>query len=374
MTFLPVVTRDLCEQRLQMIFPREAFAPQLSGAGAGAAVAGLIWAGCVMADDSDPLGPDLPYARPTTTLWMNADLITIDDSNKRRSWHKTSTTTKARARKLQVEWDVETEQWYADNSRETVRDDFFIPWTDYGAMLGAPHIPTTSPKPRWILRRSFAELFDPDLQDEALDHAISDWTNQFMSAAGRVRANLARSQATAAASVRVNLPDGGTRDLSPGKSSILIQGVIEGWATLRLRQPAVLAISESGDKINFVDAARLRSTGIAIDVSNLLPDLLLVDVDTDTLTFWIIEVVATVGPINERRKEKLLKWADSQGIPENQVEFLTAFLSRNHGAAKKFLPEIASGTHVWFLDEPENELSWGPLPNAIPDNVVPIGR
>ena len=60
---------------------------------------------------------------------------------------------------------------------------------------------------------------------------------------------------------------------------------------------------------------------ISIDVSKLLPDVLIVDVSTDPIEFWVIEVVATDGPITERRKNALIKWAESQGIPASQLRY-----------------------------------------------------
>lgn len=370
---IQAVGRDECQERLEQIFPRDAFPSAMSGQNAAAAVAGLIWAGCVMSQDDDELLPGLPYARPTTTLWMNPALIAINDDAKRSAWYAASIRSKKRSHALMAEWRVETAQWYADNTRETVRDDIFHPWAEQGAMFGAPHVPTTSGAPRWILRRSFAELFAPTLTGSALESAIEIWTTLHMSASGRVRANLARARAQAAVNVSITLPGGNVRDLAPGNSSVLIRGVIEGWAALRLKDPAVLAISESAVKLNAGDVVSLESSGIAIDASRLLPDILLVDLDTEPLNFWIVEVVATDGPITERRKRLLIRWAEGQGIPADQLFYLTAFLSRHHAAAKKALPTLAAGTAAWFLDEPEFEMAWSPIASQIPNNVVPLG-
>ncbi len=365
---LPVVPRDFAQERLELIFPKEAFGPGLSSALAAAAVAGLIWADCVMPYDEAELDMTLPYARPTTILWMNEELIRFPDDAKRASWYSASLKGKTKAHALMNEWGAATSQWYADNTRESVRDDVYHVWTEHGAMLAAPHVPTTSSAARWILRRSFAELFSPELVGDNLIGAVDAWSHQYLSRSGRVRASLARSRAKAAVSVRVAMPDGTQRSLTPGNSSLLLQGVIEGWAALRLREPAVLTISESGDKVFIADAQRLATVGISISVSTLLPDALIVDLLTDPLEFWVIEVVATGGPINERRKSDFLRWADSQGIPSAQLRFLSAFLSRQHAAAKRYVPELASGTYAWFLDEPDQELLWSPIESSAPQD------
>lgn len=363
---LPVVKPEVCQDRLEMIFPKEAFASALSAQLAGRAVAGLIWAGCVMPDDNAELDRTLPYARPSTILWMNEDYFSITDEERRQGWYRASIRTKNKTHEFMANWNVPTTQWHADNTRETLRDDVYDPWMLNGAMLVAPHVDTTSGAPRWILRRSFAELFNPALNGAELNTAIDSWIQTHMSASARVRASLARSRARAAVGVNVHLPDGTVRTLSPGNSSLLIQGVVEGWASLRLNEPAVLTISESGDKVHVGDQQRLATLGIDISVTRLLPDALLVDLATDPLEFWIIEVVATDGPISERRKAKFHQWAETQGIPPENLRFLTAFLSRNHSTAKKLLPSLAAGTHAWFLDEPDHELTWGEIDSATP--------
>ena len=77
--------------------------------------------------------------------------------------------------------------------------------------------------------------------------------------------------------------------------------------------------------------------GISIAVSKLLPDALLADAGAEPFEFWIVEAVATDGPITEERKLALLKWADDQGIPAEQCRFLTAFAYRQTGPAKKLV-------------------------------------
>lgn len=369
---MPVITRDICLGRLEMVFPVDAFPGALRGQMAASAVAGLIWAGCVAPTEDGELTPDLPYARPSTVLWMNEELFAITDEESRRRWYKVSKSTKKRTHELMASWDIGLTQWYADTTREPVRDDIFHAWSELGAMLEAPHIDKTSPAPRWILRRSFAQLFDPSLHGEELQQAVDAWIQTHMSASARLRASLANARARATLSLPVRLPDGTLRDLAPGKSSEIIQGVIEGWARVRLEDPAVLAISEPGDKFHTADASIFAAAGISLDVSDLLPDILIVDLGTAPMDIWVVEVVATDGPIHERRKRKLMEWAVQQGLPPENLRYLTAFLSRNHGAAKRLMPSLAAGTHAWFLDEPELELSWAEIASTIPDNVVQL--
>src|SRR5205823_11523117 len=53
-------------------------------------------------------------------------------------------------------------RWYAENTREPIRDETFRVWKEYGALL-EDAVPTTSSVPRYRLARDFANLFDTRL-------------------------------------------------------------------------------------------------------------------------------------------------------------------------------------------------------------------
>lgn len=371
---LPIVTRELCQRRLELIFPKEAFKSTLSSPMSGAVVAGLIWTGSVMPSDDAELDDSLSYARPTTALWMNEDLIALDDTDKRATWYGGHLKGQAAATALQTTWGVSADPWYATNSRESVRKGIYILGEQYGAMSQGGGVNTNAGDARWIMRRSFAELFNPALEGPELTAAINTWTDTAMDPEQRLRAFAARDRRSNAASISVVLPDGDTRQLSPGESSLLLKGVIEVWAVQRLLEPAILTISEPGNKKAFLDERRLAAIGININVSDLLPDALIVDMGKKPAEYWVIEAVATGGPVDERRKENFREWALAQRIKPEQLRFLNAFLSRNNGAAKRHLMDLAVGTYAWYFDEPTRELAWNTIESAIPDNVVTFSR
>jgi hypothetical protein len=84
---------------------------------------------------------------------------------------------------------------------------------------------------------------------------------------------------------KIQLPDGTTRTLEPGHSSLIIKGVIEAWAPARLTQPVVLAISEPGVKVHVGDERMLQALGIRLDVNNVLPDTLIADLGAEPVQF-----------------------------------------------------------------------------------------
>jgi len=179
-----------------------------------------------------------------------------------------------------------------------------------------------------------------------------------MSPSGKVKAVVARERGEKAHAVDVTLPDGTVRHLEPGETSIILKGVIEQWAPARLEDPVVLSISEPGEKIYTADSEVMQRLGIVIDAATLVPDALLVDVGSIPPAFWVIEAVASDGPIDEDRKRSLLRWAMKQRIREESCFFLTAFGSRNAAPAKRRLKDLATGTFAWYADEPTHELAW----------------
>lgn len=353
----PVVDREAVRSRLLSIFPPDAFDAVLSNPLAAAGVAAMIYVGSVVADEGDP-EPENVWSRPSTVLWLSDAIHAHADDDERLAYATAAAISRKRIEELVEGWGDSHHPWYADTTRETLRDEIWPKWRENGAARRRSGIPTSSSLPRWALTASFADLFDPALEGDALDAAIAQWQDAHLNPGAKLRVHHASQLAGAEHEVTVQLPGYGTRTLDPGTSSQILKGVIEQWAPARLTQPVVLAISQSGDKLYVVDQAVLAQIGISINVSSVLPDAIVVDVGVEPATFWIIEAVATDGEINETRKENLTAWAVEQYIAPEQLQFLSAFASRNAPTIKRRLKDIASGTYCWFLDEPGKELSW----------------
>ncbi|QZQ53711.1 hypothetical protein KZI27_00275 (plasmid) [Curtobacterium sp. TC1] len=357
-TLRPIISRELAAERLLKIFPREAFDTNLSSPISAAGVAALIYVGAV-----GP-GTDTVWARPSTALWMQEDVLLHAAADERRlAWGKAAMRGREKVAELLGSWGITFQQWYAQDSRESLRDDSWNLLRANNAMVTRPGVKTNSSAARWALADHFADLFDPALEDDQLDTAITTWIETHMTTSARAKAMAVRDHARAADAVKVTLPDGSVRLLEPGHASLILKGVVEEWAPRKLHTPMVLAISEPGDKQAYVDEQRLQTLGVSISVSKLLPDALLFDAGPDG-TFWVVEAVYTDGPIDAERKAQLLQWAAAQQIPPTEVAFLTAFESRNASPAKRRLKDLAPGTFAWFRDEPEFELGWDAISGA----------
>lgn len=363
MRMRPVVTADEARRRLALIFPRSAFDNVLSNPLAGAAVAAMIYVDAVSDRDADP--ESVTWARPSTCTWMSNEVLELDHPDQRRAWRDAaaSGSGKNAVETLLQSWGMSFRTGYADNSRETLRDETFRLWNEFGALRKRSGLPTSSSKPRWALYSEFADLFRPDLRDDDLTAAIARWRDEHMAPGPRLRAQMAMGQEAHQYAVMVMLPGHtSTRQLEPGLASAILKSVIEEWAPRRLGTPFVITVSEPGDKLFVGDAQLLKRVGVSIDVSGALPDALIADIATDPVTFWIIEAAATDGVVSEGRKEQLLEWAEGQGISRSACEFLTAFQSRGASVAKRRLKDIASQTWAYFADEPDHELAWYQLP------------
>ena len=123
----------------------------------------------------------------------------------------------------------------------------------------------------------------------------------------------------------------------------------------------MLTISEPGDKIFMGDAEMLRRLRIKLDLTRVLPDAVIADLAEIPALFWVVEAVATDGAITEERRAKLVAWAEEQNIKADECRFLSTFVSRGDGAARRRLEDLASGTYAWFADEPNHELAWHEL-------------
>lgn len=373
-----LLPRGEVQERLLQIFPREAFDPVLSNMLAASALSAMLYVDAVVPDEG-PLPDDATWARPSMCLWMSDAVYEHADEQERVQWRSAALIGRKAAKRVEESWGLASASpWYRDNSRETLRDETFPAWLDHGALRHRPGIATTSSHPRWALTEGFADLFDPGLNGDAFEAAIEGWRATRMSPGDLLRIATHRDRERAVHAVEVRLPSGEVRALEPGNASIILRGVLQDWALSRLIDPVVLSVSEPGDKVYLADASRLRSLGITIDASSVLPDAVIVDIAAAPPTFWIVEAVATDGPITEDRRRQLLRWAKSQRIPPESCRFLSAFFSRNDPIAKRRLKDLATGTFAWYASEPTRELAWyemgdpegeGPeLPGMTPDD------
>ena len=245
-------------------------------------------------------------------------------------------------------------RWYADTSRESIRDDLIRNRLLTMGMVGRVEgVATTSSAPVYFLRESFAALFDPDLKPSALDGAVEAWRLANLSPTALKRmALMAQGVVARSSDLLVTLPDRSVIRVAAGPSSPILQAMVEQFAVRWLREPAVLWISASDSKVQPMFVGRAAAIGLNLDPSNELPDLILADLAEPT-RFLFCEIVATDGPVTDERKRVLTEIALRSGMDLRSLHFVTAFVDREAAAFRKTFSRIAPDSDVWFSTEPD---------------------
>jgi hypothetical protein len=246
-------------------------------------------------------------------------------------------------------------RWYADNTREPIRDETLRDGlVVLGAITSREDLPTTSGAPRYALRREFASLFDPALQGEALDRAITQFRNDHLSKSALARVSIMLAGAVDSASkVEINFPNGERRHLVPGPSSLIAKAVIEVFAGRFLEKPAVLWLSESKHKVVMRDDRIANAIGLRIEPDKNLPDIILADLGPRDPLLVFVEVVASDGAITPRRQAALHALTDAAGFDRRNVAFLTAYRDRDASVVKRTVSQLAWQSFAWFASEPD---------------------
>ena len=247
-------------------------------------------------------------------------------------------------------------RWYAANTREPIRDETLREgFVRTGAVKERQDLPTTSPKPRYALAQDFATLFDPALTGEGLETAAANWREANLSSGALARVAIMRRGAVAREGrVLVTFPNGETRHMEPGPSSVLSKAVVEDFTTRFLERPGVIWLSESRNQVVARDDRLAQDIGLAIQSDRNLPDLILVDLGPPDPILVFVEIVATAGPVNESRRRALMALATEAGFREEQVAFVTAYTDRDAAAFKGSVSELAWRSFAWFASEPEH--------------------
>lgn len=251
--------------------------------------------------------------------------------------------------------EIKGKRWYQDNTRESIRDDTIREGlVQLGAIAQKAGVAVTANKPRYVLTSDFAALFSPDLKDQALEAAVEAWRAKALSPSALARLALARHGATASSEeVLITFPNGETRRMKRGPSTPITKAVIETFAPRFLGAPAIIAVSDSGNKVVELDHTRAKAAGLNIQANQDLPDIILVDLAPTAPLLVFVEVVATDGPVSERRKQVLQDIIAKAGFAQSQVAFVTAYADRDKAAFRKTVSSLAWGSYAWFASEPD---------------------
>jgi len=338
-TLPPYATRELIWERLPLIFPEGT--PQrgyLTREIAASIIFTMLYIGAI-ADQDIYLGPVHVYR-------MTEEQASLTSADDRIAYANAA---------LKKNFKPAGNRWYEDNTREPIRDETLKEGLVHLGAVGTRNgIATTSSKPRYYLKKDFAALFNPELEGEILQKAVTDWQQANLSKSALTRLSLASlSSKKHSGELLVTFPNGETRHISAGPSSEISKAVIEVFAPKFLREPAVLWLSTSDKKVITRDDAIANSIGLHIQPDLHLPDIILADLGPADPLLVFIEVVATDGPINERRQQALYKITDAARFDRKNVAFITAYFDRESQGYTKTVKSLAWNSFAWFVSEPE---------------------
>lgn len=167
----------------------------------------------------------------------------------------------------------EGKRWYADTSREPIRDDLMRNQLQrLGIMQKLFEYPVTSSSPINYLSSDFAALFNPMLNDDSLITAVHEWQIKHLNPSTLQRMALkAQGIQAREGDVLIEMPDGSRIRISGGPSSRIIKGLIEDFTSRHMENPAVLWLSASDKKAypQFVELA--AQVGLRFSLNAELP-------------------------------------------------------------------------------------------------------
>lgn len=334
----PLLTIPVIQERLALIFPEE-FPDRgiLVGIMAARVVFVFLYGGFIEGHTR--------FMRPSYVYLFTEDQAQKLSDMERLEWLSTANRPGQR---------TPGQRWYADTSREPIRDDLMRnQLLRLGIMQKQPGHATTASSPINYLSADFAALFDPALTGDTLTATVGAWRAQHLDKATQQRMAL-KAQGIHAkdGDLLIDMPDGTRIRITAGPSSEIAKALIEQFATRHLENPALLWLSASDKKAipQFVEMS--ASVGLKFDVGAELPDLILADMK-QPIRFLFCEIVATDGAVTDARKQALLGIVRASRIPQETVEFLSAFEDRGSTVFRRNFSQLAVDSLVWFRTEPD---------------------
>jgi hypothetical protein len=232
---------------------------------------------------------------------------------------------------------------YAENTRETLRDDTVAYFLNAGVLERNPDNPKRS-------KTSGKTCYQ--VQQEAYDllaaYGSSAWDKK-LGAYLAIRETLIERYAKAREQhlVPIVFPDGRTLQFTPGKHSVLIKQIIEDFAPRFAASAVPCYVGDTGNKSAFIEEDLMNRFGASIKDGAQIPDVVLFDEEKNWL--YLIESVTSNGPVDGKRYDELTNIFSAANAG---LIFVTAFPDR--ATMRKFLADLAWETEIWLADAPSH--------------------
>ena len=136
-------------------------------------------------------------------------------------------------------------------------------------------------------------------------------------------------------------------ELSAGKHSEITKQVVDIFATAYIPGFEAVYISDTRNKMLFANEELAEELNLELDEHDRLPDLILYRRSMNII--YPIEVVTSVGPFSESRKEEVRTILSKRGQIQFGMVCISAFPDR--AVLRRFIADIAWETKVWIAAE-----------------------
>lgn len=249
---------------------------------------------------------------------------------------------------------------YAENTRESIRDEAVKYFVDVGMLLRNPDDPL-----RPTNSGNTVYQIEPVALSLIRSYGGKSWPQnlvKYQKAVANIRKELRRERQRAR--IPVCFPSGEKLTLSPGGQNPLIKAVVEEFCQRFVPGGTVVYVGDTETKFQHYHSDYLAGLGVRIDSAAKMPDVVI----HHTAKNWLllIEAVTSAGPVDGKRRKEL------KGLFSgfrNGLVFVTAF--KNRQAAARFFGQISWETEVWVADDPEHivhfngERFLGPYPDTL---------
>ena len=135
--------------------------------------------------------------------------------------------------------------------------------------------------------------------------------------------------------------------LSRGAHSELTRAVCEVFAPAYIPGFEPIYVSDTRSKLLYVNQELESQLDLRLDEHDKLPDLILYRPSMNIV--YVVEVVTSVGPISESRKQEIQEILTKRGPLKFGVVYVTAFPDRI--TFRRFVTDVAWETKVWVAAE-----------------------
>lgn len=253
---------------------------------------------------------------------------------------------------------------YAPNTRETIRDEAVKFFVEEGLLLrnpDAPGRPTNSRRTVYQIEPSALALFRK--------FGTLDWPpalKEYLTSRETLKHEINRKRVLAR--VPVTLPNGSQVALSPGGQNPLIKDIIEHFCSIYAPGGVVLYIGDTENKFVHLETEGLAALGVTLNSAAKIPDVIVYDPKRNWLL--LIEAVASVGPVDGKRRKEL---KDLFTGCKAGLVFVTAF--ENRTTMQSCASQIAWESEVWIAEDPEHMIHFngkyflGPYDDVMPGKM-----